>query len=70
MSAQVKVRAASLNGAAEGAVLKLTTADGPDIEFLLDDLAVALLSFTASYVVKEIKDRVDTPVIFKATSNQ
>lgn len=57
----VKVKMASLApSAGQGTTLRLSTTDGlDDIEFLLDDVAVALLVFTAGFVVKEIKARTD-----------
>jgi hypothetical protein len=55
----VKVSVASLAPDQEGHNLKLTTNEGVEINFNLDDMAVALLSMTAGFVIRDLKDRKD-----------
>jgi hypothetical protein len=52
-----RVRAASIAPAEGGYGLKLTTTTGVELNFLLDDLGVALLSFTSGFAAKEVVER-------------
>ena len=54
----VKVRLATARPTPEGTELVLHTIDGPEVTFLLDDLATTLLGVTMSTVYHEIKGRV------------
>lgn len=72
----VKVKVASVCSNADGAEgtrLLLTTVDGLEISFDLDDLAVSLLAFTVGFKVKELKEAQltgKTPVIHKGSVDQ
>lgn len=66
----VKVNVASAAPGADGeVVLKLSTVDGPEVEFALDDVASALLAFTLGFAIKgDVKTRIDSkePIIYKS----
>jgi hypothetical protein len=52
-----RVRAASVEPAEGGYQLRLTTTTGVGLDFLLDDVSIALLSFTAGFAVREAAAR-------------
>lgn len=56
----VKVSFASMRNTDEGlALLTMKTVDGPEVEFLLDDLALSILGITYGPVIEATKKRLD-----------
>ena len=49
----VKVRVASTLATPNGVVLSLSTLDGPKVQFLLDDIATAMLQLTLASALEQ-----------------
>ena len=57
----VKVSFAHIRKTEEGfALLTMKTTDGPEVEFLLDDLALSILGITYGAVIDTVKERLET----------
>jgi hypothetical protein len=59
MSDTVRVSAATADSTPDGTLLLLKTVDGPDVKFLLDDLAMSLLGLTLHGVMQVRRAQID-----------